>query len=98
MANYNKITKITDLSTLPGLLSNAQVLLAHNKKNYKTSLDNINQTRIENIIQIIKGGVLFDTAGIVYLNILYISINSKENFSMVFEKKERKLFQVLHYK
>ena len=46
MANYNKITKITDLSTLPGLLSNAQVLLAHNKKNYKTSLDNINQTRI----------------------------------------------------
>jgi uncharacterized protein YjdB len=51
MANYNKITKITDLSTLPGLLSNAQVLLAHNKKNYKTSLDNINQTRIENIIQ-----------------------------------------------
>ena len=37
-----------------------------------TNIEYFPNLGIENIIQIIKGGVLFDTAGIVYLNILYI--------------------------
>ena len=37
-----------------------------------TNIEYFPNLGIENIIQIIKGGVLFATAGIVYLNILYI--------------------------
>lgn len=51
MANYNKVSKLTDFSALSEIFAGAQVLLAHNKKNYAATLDSLNQTKIEKIVQ-----------------------------------------------
>ena len=51
MAIYKNIKKITDLESLVKLVGDAQVLLASNRKNYKTSIDTLNQDKIVEVTQ-----------------------------------------------
>jgi uncharacterized protein YjdB len=51
MAVYKQIKRVSDLETLSKVVSDAQVLLAINKKNWRTSLSNIDQQKIVKIEQ-----------------------------------------------
>lgn len=51
MAVYRKISRVTDLQELSKNLSESQILLAANKKNYKISAELLNQKRIVDAVQ-----------------------------------------------
>ena len=47
MAVYQKISRVTDLQELSNQLSESQILLAANKKNWRISADLLNQKRMQ---------------------------------------------------